>query len=58
MNDLSIPRADPLDTWKSRINLARSILNNRQPSAHIADLARRALDGASLDDLMTLDQER
>jgi hypothetical protein len=45
----------PPDTWQSRINLARSILNQREPSEHTATLAKYALDGATIEQIRALD---
>lgn len=40
-----------------RIALALSLLNHRTPSPRTAQLALRALDGASVEELAELDQE-
>lgn len=47
-----------LQTPRARIALARSILNNRLPTEHTADLARRALDGTSIVELLDSDTGR
>lgn len=41
--------------WRARCNLARSILDQREPSWHTAYLAIKALKGASIEDLMRAD---
>lgn len=51
------PGTVDLTSSLARINLARSILNNRLPTEHTADLARRALDGASIVELLELDAD-
>lgn len=48
-------RDDPVD-WNARIALARSILNQREPSEHTARMATAALTGATMGVLMALDQ--
>ena len=46
---------DTID-WRARINLARALLNHREPSEHVAGLAVMALDGASIDEVVIADQ--
>ena len=42
--------------WRSRCNLAASILNQREPSAKTARMATAALAGADVDALMVIDK--
>lgn len=55
MKPTHAPEGPPVD-WQGRCNLARSILDQRPAGQHTADLARLALDGATVQDL--LDMER
>lgn len=43
--------SDPAQTWAGRCNLARSILNQREACEQTAQLARAALEGASVESL-------
>lgn len=56
-DDLSAYSTDPTTESVRRISLALSLLNHRTPSPRTAALALRALDGASVERLVTLDQE-
>lgn len=42
-------------TPEARVNLALSLLNHRSPSEHTVDLAIRALQGATVEELMTIE---
>jgi len=44
--------------WRTRIGVARSIINHREPSAHVAEMVIATLKGATADELARLDGER
>lgn len=44
--------------WRERCNLARSILNHREPSDHNTALAVLALYGTTAEDLFEMDRAR
>lgn len=46
----------PPDNWRSRCNIARSLLNQREPSERLIELVHAALDGATVQDLFDMER--
>ena len=47
----------PID-WRARCRLALALANQRQPTERLVELIRLALEGASVQDLLEIEQLR